>query len=56
MYNTMGWGLEYLHISVLRYIYKLNKEHKPLYVYYCRLYAFVYLMLQIDLFVLYKRN
>ena len=45
MYNTMGWGLEYLHISVLRYIYKLNKGHKPLYIYYCRLYACVYLML-----------
>ena len=29
MYNTMGWGLEYLLISVLRYIYELNKEHKP---------------------------
>ena len=47
MYNTMGWGLEYLHISVLRYIYKLNKEHKPLYTYNgaYRLYACVYLML-----------
>ena len=32
MYNTVGWGLEYLHINV-RYIYKLNKEHKPLYIY-----------------------
>ena len=29
MYNTMGWGLEYLHINV-RYVYKLNKEHKQL--------------------------
>ena len=57
MYNTMGWGLEYLHISVLRYIYKVNKEHKPLYTYNgtYRLYACVYLMLN-NLFVLYKRN
>ena len=46
MYNTMGWGLEYLHISVLRDIYKLDKEHKPLYIYYCRLYACVYFMVK----------
>ena len=44
--NVQHNGVEHeylhIHVSALRYLYKLNKEHKPLYIYIIVGYMHVY--------------